>query len=392
MSVKETKFYDLLGVDSGADASQLKKAYYKQARKYHPDKNPNAGDKFKEISMAYEILSDPEKREIYDRYGDFFGSVFENFFGGGGGHRHGRRRQRTAENLVHHMKVSLEDVYNGKSSKLSLRKNVICTQCKGKGGMKPDSVRKCPECNGAGATISLRQIGPGMIQQLQSVCKQCRGVGQVIKEKDRCKKCKGRKVVQEKKVLEVFVDKGMKHKQKIVFRGEGDQEPDAQPGDVIIVLELEEHDRFLRRGEDLIIEKDITLYEALCGFKFTIKHLDGRVLVVSSTEGEVIKPGEVKEIVGEGMPTYKRPFDKGAFIIKFNVVFPEKVSTEQAELLAKVLPKGGEDLTQPPDTIVDQVTLSEYGESKKGKTAHTGNAYDSDSGDDGGQRLDCAQQ
>jgi len=164
---------------------------------------------------------------------------------GGGG---GRRRQRRGEDLVHPLEVTLEDLYNGKTTKLALRKNVICSVCEGfvlfpasslppycgwdgwsitdnrKGGKNLDSVKTCEACKGSGVKITLRQLGPGMVQQLQSVCSKCRGQGEVIKEKDRCKKCRGNKVVQEKKALEIFVDKGMTNKQKIVFTGEGDQE------------------------------------------------------------------------------------------------------------------------------------------------------------------------
>ena len=170
--VKETKFYDILGVSPTADDATLKKAYRKLALKYHPDKNPNAGEKFKEISMAYEVLSDPEKRRIYDQHGEQgikeggggggggFHSpmdIFDMFFGGGGG-GHGRRAgPRRTKNLMHQLGVSLEDMYNGTTRKLALQKNVICADCDGVGG-KAGAVQRCPNCRGTGMQVRRERL------------------------------------------------------------------------------------------------------------------------------------------------------------------------------------------------------------------------------------------
>jgi len=331
---KDTKFYDLLGVPPDASEADIKKGYRKMAMKFHPDKNPNAGDKFKEIGMAYEALSDPEKRSTYDKYGedglkeggggfrsaeDIFSQFFGGgFFGGGGGG--GGSRKRKGEDLVHPLTVTLEDLYNGKIQKLALKKNVICAQCTGTGSKKGAAPKSCSECNGKGVKITVRQLGP-IIQQFQSVCPSCHGEGEVIKEKDKCGKCKGQKVVNEKKILEVYIDKGMKHREKIIFAGEGDQEPGITPGDIIIVLQQKEDSRFRREGNDLHMEHTINLLEALVGFQFTVQHLDGRLLLVKSNVGEVIKPNDVKVIEAEGMPVHKQPFEKGRLFVKFTVVF-----------------------------------------------------------------------
>jgi len=274
--VKETKLYDILGVSPEASENDLKKAYRKLALQYHPDKNPDAGDKFKEITAAYEVLNDPKKREAYDQYGekgltenggfagaeDLFSALFGGgggFFGGGGGGR-GRERERRGKDVPHQLKVSLEDLYRGKTSKLALQKTVICAECDGVGGKK-GSVKTCDPCNGKGVTIRLRQLGPGMVQQVQQVCSECGGEGETIKEKDRCKNCKGKKVEAQRKVLEVHVDKGMKDGQKITFSGEGDQTPGVIPGDVIIILEEKSHPIFKRKNQDLIMEqKNKSLY------------------------------------------------------------------------------------------------------------------------------------
>jgi DnaJ family protein A protein 2 len=410
---KETRLYDLLGVQPEATEAEIKRGYYKMAKEFHPDRNPDHGDKFKEISYAYEILSDAEKRQVYDRHGeerlkeggggggygsaeDLFSSIFGGggFFGMGGGGGGGRRRQRRGEDLVHPLEVTLEDLYNGKVTKLALRKNVICTVCSGKGGKNPDSVKTCDGCKGSGVKVTLRQLGPGMVQQLQSVCTKCRGQGEVIKEKDRCKKCRGNKVVQEKKVLEIYIDKGMRHKQKIVFSGEGDQEPDVVPGDVIIVLQEAAHSTFKRNDADLLVEQEITLFEALCGFEFVLTHLDGRTLLIKSNPGEIIKPGDVKEIAGEGMPMWKQPFDKGLLIIKFSIKFPEAISPDAAKVLQKVLPNP-EPLPALHMGEYEEAFLQDYGTAERASGNH-GNArreaYDEDEEHGGGSRLDCTQQ
>ncbi|XP_074088608.1 dnaJ homolog subfamily A member 4 isoform X3 [Macrotis lagotis] len=296
--VKETEYYDILGVKPSAAPEEIRKAYRRLALKYHPDKNPDEGEKFKLISQAYEVLSDAKKREIYDQGGEqaikeggttsgSFSSpmdIFDMFFGGGGR----MTRERRGKNVVHQLSVSLEDIYNGVTRKLALQKNVICDKCEGIGGKK-GSVEKCPLCKGRGMQIHIQQIGPGMVQQIQTVCLECKGQGERINPKDQCKNCNGCKVVREKKIIEVHIEKGMKDGQKIMFHGEGDQEPELEPGDVIIVLDQKDHGIFQRRGHDLIMKMKIQLTEALCGFKKTIKTLDNRTLVITSKPAQVSK-------------------------------------------------------------------------------------------------------
>merc|ERR1719373_926374 len=167
--------------------------------------------------------------------------IFDMFFGGGGGgDPFGRGRQRgprRTKNLVHQLSVSLEDMYNGTVRKLALQKNVICDGCDGVGG-KAGAIQKCPNCRGTGMQVRIQQLGPGMMQQIQSMCQECHGEGQ-----------------------------------KITFSSEGDQEPGLEPGDIIIVLDEKKHERFTRSGQDLIMKMDISLTEALTGMKKTIKTL-----------------------------------------------------------------------------------------------------------------------
>ncbi|XP_020788693.2 dnaJ homolog subfamily A member 4 isoform X1 [Boleophthalmus pectinirostris] len=329
--VHETGYYDLLGVSPTASPDEIKKAYRKLALKYHPDKNPNEGERFKLISQAYEVLSDPKKRDLYDQGGEqaikeggMNGGqspmdIFNMFFGGGGR----MQRERRGKNVVHQLGVSLEEMYNGSTRKLALQKNVICEKCEGYGGKK-GALEKCSSCKGRGVQVKVQQIGPGMIQQIQSMCSDCQGQGERFSSKDRCKNCHGRKVERVKKILEVHIDKGMKDGQKITFHGEGDQEPGLEPGDVIIVLDQKDHPLFQRQGDDLITKMDIKLVEALCGFRKTLTTLDNRTLVITSSPGQVIKPNDIKCIQNEGMPVYRDPCDKGQLFVNFFIEFPEK--------------------------------------------------------------------
>jgi len=409
--VKETKFYDYLGVSPNADENALKKAYRKLAMKYHPDKNPECGDKFKEISMAYEVLSNPEKRKLYDQAGEQGikeggagggggvnpMDIFDMFFGGGGGDPFGRGRgrggPRRTKNLMHQLSVSLEDMYNGSVRKLALQKNVICDGCDGVGG-KAGAVQKCPNCRGTGMQVRIQQLGPGMMQQIQSMCGECHGEGERVDPKLRCKKCQGRKVNRERKILEVSVDKGMEDGQKVTFSGEGDQEPGLEPGDIIIVLDEKAHSMFKRNGQDLIMKMDISLTESLTGFRKAIKTLDDRTLVIQTVRGEVVKTGDLKMVRGEGMPQYRNPFEKGRLIIQFNVIFPPSLDPAVAEALASILPPAPEPIL--PDDV-DEVDLNDFDpESDRQQQQSRGGHYDDDDeghhGHPGGPGVQCATQ
>jgi DnaJ family protein A protein 2 len=220
--------------------------------------------------------------------------LFASFFGGGMfGSRGGRPSgPRKGKNMKHVLKVTLEDLYSGKESRLALTKNAICPKCEGKGG-KEGAVKKCPSCDGSGVKVTLRSLGP-MVQQIQQTCTQCQGEGEVIKDKDKCKNCNGKKIINERETLQVHIDKGMRHGQEITFAGKADQAPGIEPGDVIIMLDEKPHDRFTRRGDDLFYVAKIDLLTSLAGGQFIIKHLDERSLSVTILPGEVVKPGMMR--------------------------------------------------------------------------------------------------
>jgi len=313
-NVDTTKLYETLKLEKTADAKEIKKAYRKLAVKHHPDKG---GDEavFKEISAAYEILSDPEKRQKYDKYGlegvseEGGGGrdpndLFSMFFGGQGGS--GRSAgPRKGENVNHPIKVSLEDLYNGKTVKLAINRQKII-----------GTARECNACDGQGVVVELRQIALGMVQQVQRKCAPCGGEGF---------QCKTEK---ERKILEVVVDKGMKNGQKVVFHGMADEKPNMEAGDINFIIQESEHATYKRKGADLLITKSLSLNEALCGFEWSITHLDGRDIIIKSRAGEVIRPESlggqpfVKIVEGEGMPSHGNPFVKGNLYVLFSVVFP----------------------------------------------------------------------
>lgn len=395
--VKETKLYDILGVTPEASQAEIKKAYRKMALKYHPDKNPDEPEKFKEISAAFEVLSDEKKKSLYDKHGEQglkegaggeFHSpfdIFDMFFGGG------RRRQpgekAKGKDTVHQLKVSLEELYNGTTRQLAVQKNVICDGCNGIGG-KEGSVQKCDNCNGSGVDVKLRQIGPGMVQQIQQPCRECNQTGEKIKEKDRCKKCNGKKVLKERKVLECNISPGMKDGQKIKFEQEGDQAPGIEPGDIIIILDEKEHDVFKRNGTDLRMTMNIELADALCGFTKIVKTLDKetRYIKIVSAPGEVIRPNKPKCVEDEGMPFQSRNYQKGRLIITFEINFPQNgwVKPDQISALECLLPAREKHV---PSDLAEEVHLSEMSELPN-QGRHS-SYYDEDDDGHRGQGVQC---
>jgi DnaJ family protein A protein 2 len=310
------------------------------------------------------------------------------FFGGG------RRRPQgpqKGEDITHPIKASLEDLYNGRTTRLAINRDKLCEECQGRGG-KPGAERDCGDCNGRGVRIQLRQIGPGMVQQVQSTCPACKGSCKVMDEKDKCQSCKGKKVYKDRKVLEVNIEKGMKNGQKIKFSGEADEAPNTIPGDVVFVVQEKEHERFKRKGADLVETIELTLTEALCGFTKTITHLDNRVLKIESKAGKVIKPDSVHMINGEGMPYHGNPFTKGRLFIVFKVVFPTSLPIATVNAFKQVLPKANVPMLsgEEEECNFTEVDISQFG---KGDATTSRSAHDEDDDEEGGgaggQRVQC---
>jgi len=197
----------------------------------------------------------------------------------------------------------------------------------------------------------VRQLGPMMIQQMQQRCDQCQGEGEIINPKDRCSDCKGRKLVEKGELLEINVEKGMTNGQKITLHGKANDGVGLQAGDVIFVVQEQEHERFVRKADDLFLEHTLTLSEALCGFRFKIVHMDGRELIVSSRPGEIIKPGDIKGIPNEGMPRHRNHFLKGNLFISFKLQFPMdgSIAPDAQKALEQLLPA-----KPPPPTFGEE--------------------------------------
>ncbi|AQK84387.1 dnaJ protein ERDJ3B [Zea mays] len=319
-------YYDVLQVPKGASEDQIKRSYRKLALKYHPDKNPDneeANKRFAEINNAYEVLTDQEKRKIYDQYGEeglkqFQGGggggggmniqdIFRNFFGGGGGGMEEEEEQiLKGDEVIVELDASLEDLYMGGSVKVWREKNVI----------KPAPGKRRCNCRNE---VYHRQIGPGMYQQMtEQVCDQCPNV----------------KFVREGEFLTVDIEKGMKDAQEVLFFEEGEPKIDGEPGDLKFRIRTAPHDRFRRDGNDLHATVTITLLQALVGFEKTINHLDNH-LVEIGTKG-ITKPKEIRKFKGEGMPLYQSN-KKGDLYVTFEVLFPKTLTDEQKGKLKDVL-------------------------------------------------------
>ncbi|OEL33857.1 DnaJ protein ERDJ3B [Dichanthelium oligosanthes] len=320
-----TSYYDILQVTKDASEEQIKRAYRKLALKYHPDKNPNneeADTRFADINNAYEVLMDHEKRKVYDWYGEdglkqFQGGrsgggghtmnaehVFTDVFGGGGMEKEDEQIIKGNDVIVE-LNASLEDLYMGGSIKVWREKNVI----------KPAPGKRRCKCRNE---IRQREIAPRVFYQIsEQVCEICPNV----------------KYVREGDFTNVDIEKGMKDGQEILFYEDGEPKIDGEPGDLKFRIRITQHERFRREGNDLHAAAEISLLEALVGFKKNLNHLDNHSVKIG-TEG-ITKPKEVRKFEGEGMPLYQSN-KKGDLCITFDVVFPEDLTDDQKAKLTSV--------------------------------------------------------
>jgi DnaJ family protein A protein 2 len=375
--IDNTSFYKVLGVEKTATKDEIRKAYRTLIRTKHPDKGGDK-DEFQKIQLAYDTLSDENKRKVYDDYGEEGlkegmteepTSIFDIF--NGGGQKKGRRKTKS---VLQAMEVSLEDIFVGKEKYLEIKRYRICKKCKGNGSKDPNANTKCTSCNGRGVKMVVQRMGNTILQSQQG-CPECRGEGYVIKNEDKCTACNGQKVTQESKTLKILLDKGAPDGKRYTFEGESDEMPGYDPGDVIIEIRIKKHDKFERTGADLTMTADISLLEALTGFQLLIKHLDGRKVLITSKKGEIIKPGMMKTVKECGMPFYDHPTRFGNLYIKFNVKFPKSLKDEQKSAIKKLFPIV---LTQikDMDKIKEKYHMTEYNEKFTNTFATGGNRPD----------------
>lgn len=408
--VNNTKFYDLLDVSKTASDKELKTAYRKQAMKHHPDKGGDT-EKFQEISHAFEVLSDPQKREIYDQAGEEglegqgmgghgdAGDIFDMFFGGGGRSR-GPRGPPKTESVQTKVKVTLEQLYNGHSKGLSITRDTICRPCDGVGGPKA-KLTKCASCQGQGFRVKMVRMGP-MISQSRQPCEACLTEGVSMPTQHQCKSCKGRKVIKQKETLSVDIERGMKGGKRIIFENKADEKPGCVAGDIICHIEEEEHPVFARQQDDLIIVKKIDLTDVITGCEFDVKALDGRKLLVQLTPG-LLKSSEncILTVPNEGMPKSGNPHIRGNLQIKFEVTFstgPAKEDSLPALKSSLQTVPGCSGLPKAKHSINDdEVDVCRVGHFISTRASQGRGGYGDDSDDEGhggghGEGVQCQAQ
>lgn len=357
-------YYDLLELTKeNFTPEQLQKNYRRLALKFHPDKNKSADskEKFTEITHAYEVLKDKEKKKTYDMFGEdglngaagmgggFSGAggfgfdhaedIFRQFFGGGfgfGGAGQRQRQRRRGHNAQLEITVSLEDIYRGKMVDVELERTVLCSGCDGLGGAK-ENVSECTTCNGSGTRVRYRNLGMNMVEQMVGPCDVCQGKGRTIKKP--CKKCNGKRTLRETTKLKVDIEPGLPNGSIITFSGKSDEAPDQETGDLFIKIHTIPDTKYLRDGSNLYIDLHLTLVEALEGFTKKLKHMDNHIVTLSKKG--TTQPEEIDVIKGEGMPKYRESKRFGDLFVRYKVVLPEKLNNADRLSIVKILNSGG---------------------------------------------------
>lgn len=350
-------YYEVLGVAKGAPKDEVKKAYRKLAMQYHPDKNPGdkaAEEKFKEASEAYEVLSDDQKRNSYDRFGhaavgsngggqyqdindifsrfsEIFGdSAFEGFFAGGG---RGGRRRRTGQpgsDLRIKLKLSLEEIATGVEKKIKLRRFATCNTCSGSGAADSQSFHTCPTCQGAGEVR--QQVGGGFFTQIVvSACPTCHGEGRVITKG--CKTCGGEGRQESDDTVTVKIPAGVQNNMQLSLRGQGNAgKRGGESGDLLILIEEEPHEHLVRESDNVIHELFINFPDAALGTNVEVPTLGGkaRFKVEPGTQS-----GKIVRLKGKGLPNING-YGVGDQLVHINVWTPRNLSGEERTLLEKL--------------------------------------------------------
>jgi DnaJ family protein A protein 2 len=335
--------YDVLELNESATENDIKRAYKALALKYHPDKN-NAKDDgiFKNIKHAYDILSDPEKRRIYDLYGEEENDEFDErqyadgfsktgyWFRNHGKSSNRRGFGRKPDPVERTLFISLQDTYCGKQISLVIEKSLHYNS-KRRSRVPDDHRIYCVGCEGKGFKTQLRQFSE-MAKSFETSCITCCGTGILIK-------CKGQKQFGTKQKIDIFIERGIKSGHKIILNGYGDEVQGGISGDIIISFEILDHKVFKRKDNDLEISLSIPFHEALCGSSASVTHLDGRKIIIRSKPGDIIKPDQRRVIRGEGMPLSKKYGIRGDLYVNYNVQFPDFLSDSQIIKLMQIFPR-----------------------------------------------------
>ena len=342
--MEDKDYYKILGVSRDATEDQIKKNYRKIAMQYHPDRNPGnkeAEEKFKMASEAYEVLRDPEKREIYDRYGieglkgsgftgfrgfedifSAFGDIFEDFFGVGTTGR-SRARARAGADLRYDLKISFHDSAFGKEAEIEIPKNVPCDVCDGTGAKPGTYPIQCPTCRGTGQV----RRSQGFFT-ISTTCGHCQGEGKIIPHA--CKECRGHGRVRKTKKIQVKIPPGVDTGSKLRIRGEGEEgQRGGPPGDLFVFIYVESHDFFSRDGDDIVCQIPISFPQAALGTEITVRTLNGekKLVIPKGTE-----TGSTLRIKGEGFPKL-RGYGRGDEMVQIVVKTPKELTKRQEEIL-----------------------------------------------------------